>query len=199
MMIDLKRFCANESDPRAYLREPWAHNGYVYATNGHIVVRIPAPESAGVVAEHKAAATAEGLFAIFPAIEGAELPPFTLGEPCHFCEGSGIAYATDCPDCDGEGLFTHGAHDYDCKECDGEGFVDADKIPENKTVCHACYGRGYKAKRVPVGALGGGFDATYLSWIAALPGALFAARGPEESGRFTFDGGEGLLMPMKER
>jgi hypothetical protein len=197
--MDLKRFCANKSDPRAYLREPWAHKGYVYATNGHIVVRVPAPDQAEAIAEHKAAATAEGLFATFPAIEAQPLPPFTLGEECFFCAGTGEAYSVDCPDCDGEGEFIHGAHDYECKECEGGGFVDAEKIPENKTVCHACYGRGYKAHRAPVGPMGAGFDASYLSWIAALPGVLFAARGPAESGRFTFDGGEGLLMPMRER
>ena len=41
-MIDLQRFCANESDPRPYLRAPFKRGSWVYATNGHVCVRVPA-------------------------------------------------------------------------------------------------------------------------------------------------------------
>ena len=40
--VDLSRFCADANDPREYLRSPWKHGEWVYATNGHVCVRVPA-------------------------------------------------------------------------------------------------------------------------------------------------------------
>ena len=37
--MEITKFCAT-ADPRAYLHKPMRHDGYLYATNGHIAVRI---------------------------------------------------------------------------------------------------------------------------------------------------------------
>lgn len=37
--MDITKFCAT-NDPRSYMHKPMRHDGYLYATNGHIAVRI---------------------------------------------------------------------------------------------------------------------------------------------------------------
>jgi len=37
--MDITKFCAT-NDPRSYLHKPMRHDGYLYATNCHIAVRI---------------------------------------------------------------------------------------------------------------------------------------------------------------
>ena len=37
--MDITKFCAT-NDPRSYMHKPMRHDGYLYATTGHIAVRI---------------------------------------------------------------------------------------------------------------------------------------------------------------
>jgi len=37
--MDITKFCTT-NDPRSYMHKPMRHDGYLYATNGHIAVRI---------------------------------------------------------------------------------------------------------------------------------------------------------------
>ncbi len=39
-MIDLKPFCG-DNDIRYYLNEPFSEGEFTYATNGHILIRVP--------------------------------------------------------------------------------------------------------------------------------------------------------------
>ena len=39
-MIDLMKFCGKE-DPREWLNAPFSLGDYTYATNGHLIVRVP--------------------------------------------------------------------------------------------------------------------------------------------------------------
>lgn len=41
-MIDLTTFCEQGADPRAWMRRPFKEGEWVYATNGHVCVRVPA-------------------------------------------------------------------------------------------------------------------------------------------------------------
>lgn len=40
-LIDLSHFCYTEDDGRSYLKQPWSRGGFTYATNGHVMVRVP--------------------------------------------------------------------------------------------------------------------------------------------------------------
>jgi hypothetical protein len=194
--VDLQRFCwAN--DYRKYLRQPWAHKGWMYASNGHILVRVPSPEHAETVFAEKVAESAVGMLADSGEREYAPLPAFTLGPVCECCKGVGTVKQSKCPDCDGEGEFDHGEYTYHCKECDGEGWID-DPAGEERE-CDACYGFGTESKRIDFGGIG--YQARYLRLIKDLPGLVFSpgTRADEttiKAAHFTFDGGEGLLMPM---
>lgn len=39
-ITELKRFCSTD-DSRISIQAPWTHDGYTWATNGHILVRVP--------------------------------------------------------------------------------------------------------------------------------------------------------------
>jgi hypothetical protein len=198
--VDLQRFCwAN--DYRKHLRQPWAHKGWMYASNGQILVRVPAPEHAETVFAEKVAESAVGMLADIGGREYAPLPAFTLGAVCEYCKGVGTIKQSKCPDCDGDGQFDHGDHSYDCKACDGEGWIN-DTAGEDRE-CYACDGFGTHSKSINFGG-GIGYQARYLHLIEDLPGLLFSPgtcvdQTTTKPAHFTFDGGEGLLMPMREQ
>lgn len=198
MSIDLKRFCGCEHDIREYVRQPWAHQGYVYATNGHICVRVPAPEHAGTTSEVPIAESARGLFERATNTEYAPLPPFTPAPVCFQCEGEGHYKQSKCGDCDGEGNFKRGHHEYECRECEGTGWLPDDE--GQKRDCEECWGTGHDRRAVDFGN-DVFYDARYLAWVKALPGVMFAPGGASTTdkpmpGHFVCAGGEGLLMPM---
>jgi hypothetical protein len=96
-VASLKAFCSTD-DFRFYLHNPWTRDGFTYACDGCIAVRIPAIEA---VADNKDAPNiavifqrlSPGPYVSAPAIP---IPP---------------QVKTTCPDCDGE---PHGIH----KNCD---------------------------------------------------------------------------------
>lgn len=111
-MVDLKKFCGTEWS-RKYFHEPFSRGEYTYATNGHIMVRVPRVAKIGEVPRTP---NPDRIFAPMPAdgwrpLRG-ELPPIAPTEECSYCYGSGFL-DEDEGDC---GL--------DCLECDGTGLVE---------------------------------------------------------------------------
>jgi hypothetical protein len=107
---DLKKFCWRDKNSRPYLRGPWSRDGFTYATNGHVVVRI---DRLGDVAENEKAPDCEKIFAgIADQVELLPIPAFEIpkveSEDCEDCEGRGMEH--DCPDCGCE-----------CESCEGTG------------------------------------------------------------------------------
>jgi hypothetical protein len=115
--INLEKFC----DPCRYgLDRPFSIGPWSYASNGHVLVRVPRRSD---IAECKAAPDAAALFSEYaaqPAYKPA--PKFEIApeETCNRCGGTGLKH--DCPDCACE-----------CRACDGEGVtkqpVDIDGVP----------------------------------------------------------------------
>ena len=194
--IDLQKFCAHDGDPREYLHAPWACKGWMYATNGHIMVRVPCPDQADAEPDHKPAKTAPGMFDDAGKAKYMPLPKrIPVPRTCSKCAGAGKYLHIPCGECDGKGTFKHGSHDYDCLECGGMGFMDAEEGATNAVTrsCTNCEGKGaHRGTFLKVA--GAEFDVIYLLWIAGLPGALFCPNG-NAAAHFIFDGGEGLLMP----
>lgn len=200
-MIDqatLQKFCANE-DIRQYLEKPFRKNGYLYASNGHICIRIPddsniqAIEAPSQIDPEKFFSNSVTEWHLLPE----NLPP---PKPCSNCNGEKIVsekVAEPCPDCDGEGDFTHGEHTYTCKECDGEGYIH--RKTQNKVTCPECTGTGENIYNpVQIGAAN--YSRTYLALIQSLPGAKIEHVPEHDSWRvcrFIFDGGEGAVMPQR--
>lgn len=188
----LNRFVANSSEPREYMRAPFTRGDWTYAMNGRIAVRVPKIDGMEMLPD-KHAPKLEGLFA--PACFDAciALPPLPPLEQCRMCNGTGSAF--ECPECDGKGEFEHGTHTYECRECDGSGQVAYGGGID--VACRHCGGTGVtRRKQMKVG--GSHFDLFYLHLINGLPGAKFApGAGRMDMARFVFDGGEGILMPMR--
>lgn len=190
----LQKFCA-KSDIRYYLLKPWINSGHAFASNGHIAVRVPSDGLFSVVAhgegqEPNVGALVDNAKALgLPLMAIPELAP---PEVCEACAGTGTAY--ECEECEGEGSFTHHGKEYDCKWCNGLGqHQNGQGDPET---CFHCDGFGEKAYR-PVAVGDSHFDRRYLALIAALPNAMIAPNGPAGVAYFTFDGGDGALMPMR--
>ncbi len=184
-MTDLSKFTDPE-DVRSYVASPFVLDGYRHATNGHILVRVPAPDEVDteglLVAEsiRKMFATAHAEFV--------PLPQVTAYAPCKDCGGKGFLERGRCPDCHGDGEFMHGEYYYDCQNCDGTGEAEAG--------CRTCAGAGEPFTSVQIGDAK--FQAKYLRLIAGLPNVRICTGGPTEMAAFVFDGGEGRLMPCRE-
>lgn len=161
-MIDLQKFVSKDMQ-RSTIEKPWTRGGFTYATNGHIIVRVPARADVPEVM------TAPDATKLKWGVVGESVPIPDLPEPT----------MEECGDC-----FAIEEDMKDCEECKGTG-----KVP--------------KYHDVEVG--GASFSAEYLALIKALPGYRFypvkndfsKVRYSANPSPFTFDGGEGLLMPLK--
>lgn len=193
----LRQFCATENEEREHLRHPMRHDGYLYATNGHIAVRVaddravdaaPVPE---LMLEKMLPA-----FAAIPGSLGVPIPELPEPEACIRCGGTGHLHRRECPECRGDGTFRHGRHDYECAECDGDGYLRFG-APAGE-ICPRCDGRGeepYNATLVGDALI----DPRYLRLLQTLPQPVLYPNGPKKPLMCRFDGGVALVMPMRRK
>lgn len=189
----LQMFIAGSNESHQFMQAPILRGDWIYATNGHVAVRVPKQEGIDAT-ETDSIPQMPSLFDNGRRESFDELPRLPVAQKCPKCDGRGHAY--ECPDCDGDGVFYHGQHEYDCEECNCSGQVmsgeESDKQP-----CWKCNGLGDAAQ--PVAVAHQYFDRRYLAKIKQLPGVKFSPNPGDAmgSGYFTFDGGEGLIMPMR--
>lgn len=170
-MIDLQQFCATDKT-RPYLLKPFSAGEWSWATNGHIMVRVPRRSDVPERAKHGEpdvekviADTAEKLQGDFVPLPKVEFPPRDEDEEeCENCDGSGKAHS--CPDCECK-----------CEECGGTGLYQP-----------------YRDVSVGIGEAI--YSGKYVALLQSLPGPIRIRTSPEYPAHFTFDGGEGWLMPM---
>jgi hypothetical protein len=85
-----------------------------------------------------------------------------------------------------------------CDECAGRG-TEHD-CPDCNCDCALCDGTGEITEAISVTVRGAIYNTVYIRRIMDLPGLLFSTNPPQvDAARFTFDGGEGLIMPMRSR
>lgn len=183
----LQRFC--REDPERSLGKPWTKDGFTYASNGFILLRVPAlqedPSGLGVALDgvYKQAGA-------MPETGWVGLSDLPMAPVCPKCNGKAEA-DSECPECGGDGdvEFHNGHHSYtcDCKTCDGSGEIEG---------CTECHGSGV-AKEDPIRVGSRKFDPGMLRLASTLPGAQ-AAPTSASVNWFKFDGGDGLLMPLTE-
>lgn len=107
---DLRRFCAEADDIRCYLCQPWSWGEWTYATNGHIMVRVPRMAD---VPENEKAPDGEAVMGkqVSPKnwipVPAATMPPDV---ECEDCNGTGIAQCNL-------------GHDHDCENCGHTGKI----------------------------------------------------------------------------
>ena len=165
---ELARFCSTD-ETRINIVTPWSKDEYSFATNGHLIVRVPRLVD---VPERDAAPSGDKLFPYKEPPEWVRLSDMEIPEAvradCSECNGDKTIMHDDCSDCNG----------HNCPECNGKGEVIVDRIP------------------VPVGT--GHFQLAYLHMLKELPNCKIGPNAdPMDHAVFQFDGGDGLLMPMK--
>lgn len=166
----LQKFCSIDPTRQA-IHQPWTRDGFTYATDGRILVRVPAMAD---VPENEQAPNADRLWPMSSTWQ-------VTGQPVP--EHPPEPFSTPCKECDGKGKWseTRGKRrvDSECTECDGTGsVVQAQPIAFGKHL----------------------LSDVYLRKLSLLPGVKWLHESTEENlpVRFTFDGGEGLLMPMRK-
>jgi len=205
LAIDIEKFTGVE-DVRSWLNAPWRRDGKLYATNGHFLIEVDDDGRQAVDATDKHPNPSllfekrtHGAFFALPGLA----PPVT----CLSCAGSGMCYREDCSDCD-DGWFDHGHHEYECKHCHGEGCFTyhGAGVPEGEkeSRCRDCYGLGETSSprnddgsETVLGEFK--FATRLLRPLLALPNLEVACCPEPNAGLwFKFDGGRGLVMPLRK-
>ena len=168
---DLQKFCF-EGLGKDKIKIPWTDEGYTYATNGHICIKVPALRDVPV---ELYPINAEKVFQETPQpSEWFSIPRVKKPE---------IPKEIDCVDCDGTGKSNQKCsycHRYGkCSKCEGTGKVKEDIPPRYLQI-----GDQF-------------FDEKYLYLIQKLPNIQISPASGEIAARIKFDGGEGLLMPVR--
>jgi len=189
----LQKFC-DPLEVRDITKSPFSFGGYTWATNGKILVRVPLIAGARD-ADYK---TAADLFGGGMVGGGIALPtiPAPVFETCKECAGKGYFQQCKCPACQGAGeceCQTCG-HESDCDRCKSMGYIP--DLTAAKEPCEDCGGTGQRETLASIELGIARFQNRYLRLIADLPGFEFQAHGLDMPGRFRWDGGEGMLMPL---
>ncbi|MGQ5522956.1 hypothetical protein ACUHMQ_06800 [Chitinimonas sp. PSY-7] len=202
--LDLRQFCCTRRDN---LKTPFYDEAHCYASNGHIAIQHNDPVQPGARPYQEAGNMRQRLlnylgdsgYSLAEAIK-----PLPEAKPCSACDG--IGKAQKCNDCEGEGSFWHGAHEYSCQECDGMGQA-VSLLSEGEHTCNICNGSGNQTEyHIPVKVGHQQIALHYLRIIAALPdaklhlkpgGAETAASQDQAPILFTYTGGRGVVMPLR--
>lgn len=196
--MNKEQLCKFSNPEHPKMCGPFSLGAFSYATNGHLLVRVPRITD---VPEWEALnEKATVLFDAFdmPAVTAAlvSIPDFQMPEPekCGVCSGAGKT--TRCPECDGSGELEfetdYNEYSVECETCHGLGSTIG-----GEQVCECCDGTGNKkeSKRVEVGCTG--FSPHYLTMLKELPGMKIAPTEPEKANYFKWNEGDGLIMPMR--
>lgn len=201
----LQKYCSTDPDKKLF-EAPFTVGEFTYATNGHILLRVP--KMSGFEDREHNSTTETMLERPVEAWFPCPVIPAPPRQKCDVCEGTGKAYA--CPECeDGAVQLKTKFNDYecvDCKSCDGAGQLSKEEIDSLKEhfkwidviemPCENCDG-GYlfTDKSISLGTTW--FSDRYLSLLCQLPACEIGITSITTAARIRFDGGEGLIMPRK--
>ncbi len=170
----LKLFCAASDSPKFSITEPFRRGDYVYATDGKIAIQVTASLFPEITGDEKAPSE-KGMLAIGfgSSLDNTELFPLPRKIP----ESTKIY----CGACMGTGECI-------CDECD------------NEHRCGKCGGGGHLRKMVTVQLGVATVDSQLLLLIQKLPNPTIEYPAePERAIHFKFDGGRGLVMPVRKK
>lgn len=168
--IDLKLFCDTTTRRTVNLSVPSSFEDWTFASNGHVLIRVKrVPEwPDGEPGIWRRAL--EWMSGPIDTAETFALPKIDWPK----------TEKDECDDCRGTG---------DCCDC-----------PNCEAVCESCEGSGWTYGDPPVADFGNGVlvSSDHIKLVAPLPSVRITAT-PNANGhiRFVFDGGEGLIMPMR--
>lgn len=198
-MIDLKQFCGTKEQDatrKAKISTPFSQNSFTYATDGCIIIRIPrsvadftrddCPKNVATLLD-----VPDG-WSEYQALPAKPVPQFY---ECEKCCGSGKA--NKCRECNGAGYIECNlGHDHECENCGGVGFIQTVQDDES---CESCGGKGELRRYSIVNIKSQNISEKYLDMLYVLPNCKIAENKTNPLGvlSFIFDGGDGLLMPVR--
>ena len=168
MNIEMLMPFCSKDESRPMLSAPFTIGKFTYATDGRVCVRVPDFPDPPPDIQVTQGIAKLG-WDTAPRAVAVELPKKI---PCE--------RTTECTSCDGTGTCKCECGDmHPCEDCGGDG-----KMIQND--------QGVEVGKMFLGE-------SYLRKLAALPGLkLYDNGGVLDVVYFTFDGGEGLLMPMRK-
>ncbi len=203
-IIDLNKFCLKDTDGARYaLGEPFVQRGFRYATDGRVIIRLPAKGEKNTAG--KKLPECDELFEQkFNIGEGEFVEPVVKWIPgvidCPKCDGSGFNSFETCGECDGDGKVECPTceHVDECEECDGKGAI-------GEGTCSECGGKcDIKTSRAKGWLFGRLNNGQLLESVLSLPDILVkcdAVKRDQDSKpkaiSFAFSGGDGILMPLE--
>ncbi len=202
-MRDLTVFCAMEAT-RYSLETPFVIDGYEYFSDGRICIKrkTDKPETTDKTPDCEACFKQSREISLTTPIP--ILDPSYSDEKCTFCLGTGKEHVI-CNMCDG-----FGCHDCDCGTDHECGYCDATGRIEcyNDKFCLYCDGKrlGFRDVRIEdvlfkgyyIGLIFRMFDNPKVVSLAISCKKVHDEPQGTGSMRFTFNGGEGLLMSISE-
>ena len=196
MQTILNEFCV-KNDVREYMMRPLRREGFIYATNGYVAIRVPDDASVDADSHDKMDKLPTAFNVDLDACELSPMPALPELALCRACRGARVLYREACPSCDGNGSFNIGNHDYDCKACYTRGTVEAESVEANKVTCDSCAGTGANGEQTMlIGA--STYQLRMVTMVSALPNCMIKMPHSEnESLHFRFDGGVGILLSRR--
>lgn len=188
---DITPFCAEEAG-RFLIERPWVKDGWRYATDGCVCVRVPAPGEPDTPSPLESGPRLFEADECFGAQYDFEADRCTEPFPTHdgrtfkqACDNE--AHMKECPDCLGSGTCHCPSCDnaHDCPKCGGRGYRTVKQTP-----CPECNASGYRADPAPQVIAGKRVRGPSAILIAGLPGARYYSDGHAvEPLHFVADGG----------
>lgn len=192
----LTKLCHPDRDD---LSKPFRRNGYVYATQGKYIVRIPMSEK--LTTDHESGVDISSIK--FDGIENltewVDVPAMSYDgcyKTCGKCNGTGKV--RQCPSCYGDGVVECDmGHEHDCEACHGSGISEH----TGKTVeCRFCID-GRKGMDKHIGIAKHFFTPYLLYDLQQVLGQLRMYNGEHcihGQVPFTFEGGCGIIAPRRQ-
>lgn len=197
---DLLPFCS--TDPwRHALHTPWNDGGHTYATDGKILLRLPAiPECERGIPIPPEITPGTIPDADTPAWQQITLPEGWQETPiniikCNACLGTGKI--KECPTCEGHGETTccECGHIKRCDDCEGDG-----TLVGSGNNCEGCDGTGKVEGETLVPFLPGlSLRLHHLKLISTLPNWTLRHNPNNPTLRLDFTGGDGAIMAVSQR
>lgn len=190
--INLQAWCGDSN--RFDLSKPFVLRGFLYATDGRRIIRIPSGEPDTVT--DKRFPLAYEIFSPMPS--NASLyqpwPEANYSEcerECLECKGKGRINTHPCTYCEGEGEVECETchHETECVHCDGTGECNGSR-------CKACNGKKVVLRPWQQKIGEAWIDADFDMAVRELPNPAWWCKDADSPVFIRFDGGEAIVMPF---